>query len=305
MNPFTGKIVRKIQHLFFFGAGLVFLFLAKVKNLLRGYCTPKTFSSYDKSVEYDIHVVDAWLRRLKEYTGTDDYISGREVLELGPGADLGAGIYLLCKGSSKYNAIDINNLLARVSDEFYRMLFDYLRGKDGKMDKESLSAELAHTKNGRGERLNYICRKDFDIGASFKEESIDLIFSQAAFECFDDVEKTVSQLSVVAKSGAVLISEIDLKTHSRWIRDIDPNNIYRYPEWMYRLFRYRGIPNRVRPCQYEKIFSKYGWGNIKIIAQGLIPESDFEKLCTGLNGRFKDGKNRMDILSMVICARKK
>ena len=51
-------------------------------------------------------------------------------------------------------------------------------------------------------------------------------------------------------------------THSRWIRDKDPNNVYRYHERIYRLFDFRGIPNRVRPYRYRRAFERNGWSNV-------------------------------------------
>ncbi|HQF21791.1 MAG TPA: hypothetical protein PLT37_11205, partial [Kiritimatiellia bacterium] len=45
-------------HWFYFVAGLIFLALAKTKNRLRGYVTPKPFSitETEKSVAYDLRI---------------------------------------------------------------------------------------------------------------------------------------------------------------------------------------------------------------------------------------------------------
>ena len=58
-----------------------------------------------------------------------------------------------------------------------------------------------------------------------KKDSIDFVFSQAAFEHFENIYQTFEQISVITKPGAIMIAVVDLKTHSRWIRDRDPNNI--------------------------------------------------------------------------------
>ena len=88
---------------------------------------------------------------------------------------------------------------------------------------------------------------------------MDIVFSQAAFEHFDDVQRTIQELSAGCSSNAVAIISVDLQTHSRWIRDKDPNNIYRYPDWLYNKFYFKGTPNRVRPYEYKELFEKYGW----------------------------------------------
>jgi len=124
--------------------------------------------------------------------------------------------------------------------------------------------QLAKIKDGYESRLRYVVNKNFDIVAAFGKATIDLVFSQAAFEHFDDIEKAVSQLSEICKDGALLVAEIDLKTHSRWIRDVDPNNIYRYSNYVYNLFRASGTPNRYRPYQYKEALERFGWSNIYI-----------------------------------------
>jgi hypothetical protein len=294
------------QNLLFFFTGLCFLLLAKMKHLLQGYVSPKTFSinQYDKCVHYDISVVDGWLKQLKQYTGQDNSFIGKNILELGPGSDLGIGLYLLYNGASQYNAIDINHLIKDVPDSFYEVLFRRLSTLNGRKDILFLRDQLQKTKQGSNEKLNYLCRNDFNIEASLKREEVDLIFSQAAFEHFDDMEETIRQLSTVAKSGAVLITEIDLKTHSRWIRDVDPNNIYRYSDRLYRLFHFRGSPNRLRPFQYKNLLEKQGWKNIQIIPESVITESDAGRMCAGLAASFTDQGNQMNYLSIILCATK-
>ena len=131
-------------------------------------------------------------------------------------------------------------------------------------------------------------------------DSIDLVFSQAAFEHFDDVVRTVEQLSIVCKPGATLVAEIDLKTHSRWIRDKDPNNIYRYSNGVYRAFRFRGIPNRVRPYQYRDIFERHGWVNVCVTPLEQIKGLD--NSIFAVNEQFRDARNQLELLSVVICA---
>jgi SAM-dependent methyltransferase len=299
-----GEYQVAVRDTFFFAAGLVFLLLAKTKNILHGYSSPKPFdvSDAERCVTYDITVVDEWLRHLRRYVGStdDDFnLNGRDVLELGPGSDLGVGLYLLSKGVHSYSACDVNNLAMAVPDSFYETLFARLRA-DGKVDSSGLlKGELACTKNGTASRLNYVVRDDFDLASAFGERAFDVVFSQAAFEHFDDIDATVGGLSSVCRPGAVIVAEIDLQTHSRWIRDKDPNNIYRYPHWLYRTFWFRGAPNRLRPVEYVHAFERHGWTDIVIVPLSRLDAQD----ASGLNEAFRDGSNEMSLLSVVLCAR--
>ena len=128
-----------------------------------------------------------------------------------------------------------------------------------------------------------------------------MVFSQAAFEHFDDINATIFQLSKVCRPGAILVAEIDLKTHSRWIRDKDPNNIYRYPNYLYNKFLFRGIPNRVRPFQYKETFERFGWSDISITP---LTTCEQNRAYIGIDKAFVDHINQMDSLSIMLCARK-
>ena len=60
---------------------------------------------------------------------------------------------------------------------------------------------MREAKAGRPSRLNYVIRKDFDILSAFGAGNRP-VFSQAAFEHFDDIDATISQLSSVCRPGA-------------------------------------------------------------------------------------------------------
>ena len=129
-----------------------------------------------------------------------------------------------------------------------------------------------------------------------------MVFSQAAFEHFDDVELMISNLSDICKKGAKLIAEVDLKAHSRWVRDNDPNSIYRYPGWLYNLVWYKGVPNRLRPYQYKEILEKYGWNDIVITP--LQVSSRDNSAYSGIHKDFQDRKNEMNSLTIMLYATK-
>jgi SAM-dependent methyltransferase len=292
-----------LQDLVYYTAGIGFLVLAKIKHTLRGYSTPKPFdiSETDQCVAYDVKVVEHWLSQLRQYTRSDSFLSGKNVLELGPGADLGIGSILLLKGAAAYNACDVNDLATRTPDEFYHALFKALSDTHSRAEIDAVKEQLVRLKGGQRSQLNYVVRDDFDLAAAFGRNTIELVFSQAAFEHFDDVNATVGQLSAVCKPGAVIVAEIDLQTHSRWIRQKDPNNIYRYPQGLYNAFWFRGIPNRIRPYQYREMFERHGWRDMVI-----VPLSRADKHgAVAVHERFRSEINQMDCLSIMLCATKK
>jgi SAM-dependent methyltransferase len=292
------------RNVFFYSVGLGFLALAKAKNVLRGYSTPKTFDVRDteRAVQYDFQVVDDWLSHLRQYASKEPSLTGKSILELGPGSDLGIGLLLLAKGAAKYNACDVNDLAKRVPDEFYEAFFKRVERAEGKADPTALRKALSAARSTSPGALNYVVRDDFNLVEAFGPQSVDLVFSQAAFEHFDDIDATVAQLTAVCKPGAVIVAEIDLMTHSRWIRDKDPNNIYRYHELVYRLFRFRGSPNRVRPYRYRRAFERNGW--LDVIITPRMTLGNHQSSAVGMSRPYCDDLNEMGYLTIVLCAKK-
>ena len=285
----------------FFTAGMAFLGMAKAKNVLRGYTAPKPFdiSETERCIDYDKLVIADWLQALARYAGSSYSLAGKNILELGPGSDLGIGVLLLAAGARKYNACDVNNLVARTPPSFYESLLATLPNGAGQPDLQFLRAQLQAQRSGEPSLLNYVVKEQFDLVAACGTDTIDLVFSQAAFEHFDDIDDVVRQLTAVCRAGAIIVAEIDLKTHSRWVRDKDPNNIYRYPDTIYNAFWFRGAPNRVRPYQYSQAFERHGWTNVQI-----VPRTQLQLPPALVADRFSGEHNQMQYLTVVLSATK-
>src|SRR5882724_8936072 len=58
-----------MRDVLYFGAGLGFLGLAKIKHTIQGYTTPKPFalSEVDQCIEYDQRVAASYIRNLAAY----------------------------------------------------------------------------------------------------------------------------------------------------------------------------------------------------------------------------------------------
>jgi SAM-dependent methyltransferase len=302
---FPGKALMRLLFNFFYGlAGIAFLLLSKVKDALRGYRAPKPFTTAEwaRSANYDITVADNWLRHLATYAAATSVVN-KNVLELGPGSDLGTGLYLLSKQVSQYVAVDINNLVQNAPRELYDVLFDLIASRGG-ANTDSLRQELRLAQDGTGHRLRFVCSPNFDLASSVKSGSIDLVFSQAAFEHFEDFNRFVQDLDFVTRPGAILVAEVDLQAHSRWIRDKDPLSIYRYSDPFYTLLRCSGSPNRLRPYQYKAALERCGWKNVQIKPLTVLDEKHFAGVKNSLAKQFGGGHNEMEQLSIMLCATK-
>ena len=295
-----------MHNAFFYLAGLLVLAAAKAQHLLTrtpssATLGPRTLNATDiqHCIESDIRTVTDWLSSLETYTNGYS-LEGQNVLELRPKADLGIGLYLLAKGCFQYNTCDVYDCMRTAPNNFYRQLFGKLSLSEKQEKIDFLRQQLAAAKAGYPSRINRLVRDDSDLVSAFGNETVDLVFSQSALEHFEDISATMAQLHSVCKPGAILVSQVELTVPTQWMRKNDPNNIYRYAKPLYNALRTRDTHNRVRPFQYQATLERHGWTEISIYP---VTQIDEDSGYAGVNEVFRDRKNQMNYLSIVICAK--
>jgi SAM-dependent methyltransferase len=295
-----GKLITPPQPrpIIFYLVGLAILMLNKLRYQIRGYREPRPFdpSNYTQAIDYDRRVVKNWIDALYEYNGQS--VEGKTILELGPGADLGNALILLNAGASRYVTVDANRLIDQTPPIFYTNLLQTL------VHGQELKNELQKTLSGNDGRIRYHVDPSFSLSV-LRDEQFDIVVSQAAFEHFTDVDKTIEHLSVVSKPGTVFIAEVDGMTHTGIMRSRDPLNLYRYSDCIYKLLRFSGIPNRLRPKDYRTLLEHHGWDKIEIIPLQQLPSEYVEKIRPRLARRFRGKDADMSVLTFLIRATKK
>lgn len=309
-KPDTGLFIEKPEHIgnkLQHGIGLLFMVLNKIRHEVKGYTSARGFSSnfYEKALEHNFNVAKRWQDYLIQYDSSVEPFKGKNILELGPGADLGVGLITLAEGAKNYYSLDVHNMVINTPQGLYDYMFEFLAKVGYSSDNvENLKRQLSLQQEGQSDQLNYVCRKDFDL-TIFEKEGIDLIVSNAAFQQFDYPFQTIEQMSKITQSGARFIALIDLQTHTRWIKAKDPLNIYRYQNSIYNALRFSGSPNRIRPHEYQEVLQDFGWTDIKIFPRILLEKSYVEKIQPTLEQKFREPFNNMDHLTVIICATKK
>lgn len=284
-------------NIFFYWMGLGVLVLNKLRYALRGYRSPRPFpvSEIDQAVEHDLEVARHMEGALRTYLDEPSPFAGRTVLELGPGADLGVGLALLSKRARRYIGFDIHHLAQNVPRALYdRLLARLPRARE-------IEPELERTLQGQADRLEYRWDAAFDL-SSLKEEGVDLVMGNASFEHLSDVEETLEHLTEIVEPGTVLVSEVDLQTHTQVLRARDPLNIYRFAPWIYNRLKFQGSPNRVRPETYRRLLKKLGWRDIKIFAGTVTSSAHCKSVRPYVTERFR-AETDLNTLNFVLCAR--
>ncbi len=290
-----------LRQWFFWWLGVGILFANKVRYRFTGYHRPREFSVDDtgRAVKYDHEVVERWEKVLIERGFGSQPFVGQRILELGPGADLGVGLILVAKGASSYVAYDKNPLADRAPKVLHTAVIDSIN--DGGARARASEALTAYEHK---QPTSLLFKQDDSF--SFKwipDGSIDLVVSNAAFEHFDHVPEILAQVARILAPGGALVAHVDLQTHTRVIRDRDPLNIYRYPRLLYRLARFSGIPNRVRPALYEKVLSDHGLSMIEIIPETVLDEQKLKRDRPYVSSRYRKDPT-LGVLSFIVIAKK-
>jgi hypothetical protein len=287
--------------------GSIFIILNYFRHLLFGYKRPRPFSAsnIEAAAEYDLKITREWLRYLRDYTGEENPVKEKVILEIVPGPDLGTGMILINNGARDYYAFDVNKLAVHAPEALYSKLSQITGDRNPDTEyKFSISTDGRGNLRKIQEKLKYIVDARFDIRRLTCVPSV--IVSQAVFEHVTDVDKSIMDLSSITPSGGVFFAEIDLKTHTTWIRDKDPLNIYRYGDGFWNLFKFKGTPNRVRAYEYVQLLEKYGWEKVLIRPRVVLSQSYLSAIRHTLNGKFRElSPQEMRILSFVILATKK
>lgn len=293
--------MNRLANAFYYSAGLAVLGLACLRHRVRGYRDPTDFpaSDWPRSITHVREIVEDWRRSLDRHAGRPGF-EGMRVLELGPGATLGTGLLLVGLGARCYQAVDAFPLAAATPSDFYRALIaaDLPEGADRMRMGTALDA-LA----GGGEGpIRYTVDPAFDVVRAVGDQRFDLVVSNAMFEHVEDVERTIAAVSAVAAPGALFVAMVDFQTHSRWVREADPNNIYRYGEGLYRLLAFPGQPNRRRPDDYVGALSRHGWTGTAVHPVDVAAPA-YQALTAGaLDTAFRGASRRMEVLTGIVVA---
>lgn len=294
------------QNFFDFWSGLALQVLNKLRRSIIGYTSAGGF--YDKSpitaIDYHRQVIAGWLKYWEALSGQSIDIHGKNILELGPGADLGLGSIFLAKGAEKYYCLDVFDLAAGFPDDYYQRGLDHVKDIEN-LDEQDFPEIIRQIQKSMGpdaDRFHYRIDPTFNIDI-LPENEMDVVFSNAAFQQFDDPAKSIQQLSRTVKPGGAFLSTIDFTTHTRWIRDRDPLNIYRYPSFVYKPLRFKGSPNRFHTQEYIQALKDAGWEDIKVFSMESYPKDYMDKIQKSFSRPYNDSNRDMSVATLVVYAR--
>jgi hypothetical protein len=266
--------------------GLCLRILNKLRRELIGYTTPRPFSPthIERNIRYTLDVAEGWRKYVSKYTGEAHPFCNKHVLELGPGQDLGTGLVLLANGAKSYTSIDKNRLIHKTPMRFYYVLLEHLEELPGYARAKETVDCLQRA--GTQEHFCYIWDPAFQLNR-LASKRYDLVVSHRVLEHIVDIEKTFDALSSILSGNAVMVHEIDLVTHTRIVRELDPLNLLRYSKWIWKVLRFDGSPNRMRMNDYCEILRRLRYKDVVSLPVAFLDDSYVRRAKSHLWGTYK------------------
>jgi len=283
------KVIRppKYSQVFLFTLGLCLRIINKIRRSMIGYTTPRTFSTKEikRSVTYCLDVVRYWEEILRDYTGEQHPFSNKNVIELGPGPDLGTGLIIIALGAKRYAAVDKNKLIYKTPQIFYDTMLDHLKGLPGYLKAKAAVDDLQ--KNDFSEVFFYVYDPYFNL-QKLPSHNFDILVSQAVLEHLVNIKQIFKILYSKMDLHSVMVHEVDLGTHTGLIRTIDPLNLLRYSDLIWNILKFDGSPNRLCMSDYRQILHQIGFVKIETIPTRVYDNEYAKRTKSYLAEKFKN-----------------
>jgi len=194
--------------------------------------------------------------QLLEVADPERFLTGKAVLEYGPGDFPGASLLMLAHGASRVWCVDRFPLLemSDTNQQAVRLLAERLDAAQRQrlltcfVNAKRLDAGL------RPERLAYICDAR---GCAGLDSVIDFACSRAVLEHVNALPQTLADNVRALRPGGRALHLVDLRSHGHHRRN--PLDFLRWPPSLWQLMHSaKGVPNRHRIDVYRQVMNRLG-----------------------------------------------
>ena len=235
--------------------------------------THKDFS-VQQSLSYINGVFDDYLKYLQI---DSQEIRNKNILEIGPGDNLGVALKFIANGAKKVVCLD-RVYSARNHRQQYN-IYSALRNELDTIMKSDFDSALL-LKDGRlffnDDKIKYIYGFDIsDAGSLLKDEKFDFIVSRAVLEHVYNIDTAFSMMNKLLKKDGYVAHKVDLRDHEMFSLDgFNPLAFLTIPNPIWRhMTKHSGKPNRKRFDYYKKKLEEMSLTS-KIWITHLITQKD-------------------------------
>ncbi len=260
--------------------------LNSFKEGWKSACLPVNFSNFDCSADkiradarYAYEIAQGYIGKFVDGVSA---ITGKSILELGPGINFGTALILICLGAKQVTVSD--RFLARFDEEYhsrvYREIITILQGAEKSLDVSPIF-ECLETKSHNIKQLIAVESPLEELAELFPDE-FDVTFSNAVFEHLYEPLQAFENLYRCMATGAIGSHQVDFRDH----RDFDrPLEFLLLDELsFYRLMQDANCEfgNRIRPFQMQAMFEKVGFRKVSLDINMTASHEYMEDLTTRL-----------------------
>jgi len=225
-----------------------------------------------------LHVSDYFIRCFHEYREQlghnkeefTKYLSGKLVLEYGPGDILGVALLMYAHGAERIDCVD-KFPLSKLSKKNINVYEHILNSLDSDKRERANSAFKEVSNPGSGFNPSVVSYNVTKNGLSGASGLYDLIISRAVLEHVNSLEETMYDIKRSLKINGISIHKVDLKSHGldRYT-DLD---FLTWPTKIYKLmYSHKGFINRWRINKYIELADCYN-----LLVKKLSPTEMLDK----------------------------
>ena len=188
-------------------------------------------------------------------------LSGKKVLEIGPGGLLFRGLLFQGYGAN-YSALDAfqGGCLSKEAKKLYLKFID-------KVAKEGVKSDNFDSKMMKINKLNYYQNTPIELASGeLNNQKFDIIFSHGVFEHLYDTAKGINSCKNLLADGGLIIHNVDFHAHDFWRSFPNPHMHLTLSNFQYKMAypKFRGYPNRLRHSDFIKAISAAGLNLIEL-----------------------------------------
>ena len=216
----------------------------------------------------------------------ESWLSGKTIVEYGPGDFPGVALLLLALGARKVYCVDRFPMvrLSQKNAEVWSALMASLTPIQLERARALLRNPQAPSEGFHTERIQYVVRAH---GFSGLQGVCDLALSRAVLEHVDDLPGTFGDMRAALKPGGLAIHLVDLKSHG--LHQNNPLDFLAWPSWLWSLmYSQKGVPNRWRLDRYREIVSALGVESVRLEPTQCASASDVLAVRRLLSPPFRD-----------------
>lgn len=242
--------------------------------------SPREVAEYFNSCFYDyFHILGI------EPKNITAFLSGKRVLEYGPGDVPGVGLLMVAHGAESVICVDRFPLLAFSPKNLaiMQLLLDRLSGE---ARERAADCFLINGKpsSGFSPRIQYFVNPK---GLSGLHEAIDLAISRAVLEHVNDLFATFADMHHALRDNGLAVHDVDLKSHG--LHQRNPLDFLTWPPYLWRwMYAHKGVPNRWRINYYREAISASGLEQMAMYPTFLAEKKDIAEVRPHLAFPFRD-----------------